>query len=303
MSYQCINSNCPTVPYFSSPNYAYQGTKLGDSRHDNARMVGEQAATVASFSEGGGPSITSTQYRIPLCFSGANTLEVHQKGLVTMDALKIGDYVKVGNNEYSRVISFGHLDRESQATFLQIKTLRSSMLEISDEHLLYLQGTVAIQAKTVQVGDVLANGDEVVSIATVIRRGMYAPATESGKLLVSGVLASSYVSLLDVSPTVNDWLSHAFYAPLRLACRIDFAICERETYTDGVTNFYYYVVQAAYFLQSWSAWIHVAVAMVVFPYVAVFAFADKASLAPCLLYTILFAVTTAFACRRNKAIV
>jgi hypothetical protein len=64
---------------------------------------------------------------------------------------------------------------------------------------------------------------------------LYAPATESGKLLVSGVIASSYVSLMDediVSSNMQATLSHMALAPLRMVCTIgSFSICENEEYT------------------------------------------------------------------------
>ena len=54
------------------------------------------------------------------CFSTANSVEVEGKGLIAMDALKIGDYARAGKDEFSRVYSFIHRDRDAEAEFLQI---------------------------------------------------------------------------------------------------------------------------------------------------------------------------------------
>merc|ERR1712048_74772 len=49
----------------------------------------------------------------------------------------------------------------------------------------------------------------------VLRRGAYAPVTESGDLVVGGVLASCYTSMLDSSLFDRHAAFHAFMAPFR----------------------------------------------------------------------------------------
>jgi hypothetical protein len=183
------------------------------------------------------PSAAPVKIYTDHCFSGSNIVEVLGKGVVTMDNLKIGDFVESGGDKFSRVYSFGHIDHELEATFLQLKAggLDTTPLEITKDHILFVKGK-ATRASDVQVGDILSSG-KVHEIKTVKRRGVYVPMTESGKIVVSGVLSSSYVVLLDVPIALQHYGTHAFMAPLRLMCAFDFGLCENETYTEGISNF------------------------------------------------------------------
>jgi len=59
------------------------------------------------------------------CFSGTSSLEVKDKGLITMESLEIGDFVRGHDGTYSQIYSFGHKDPEAHATFHQIETADS----------------------------------------------------------------------------------------------------------------------------------------------------------------------------------
>jgi hypothetical protein len=183
---------------------------------------------------------------LPTCFSGANIVEIHEKGFVTMDSLKIGDLVKTGMNEEGKtqflpILSFMHVDLYTEVDFLQIFTSFSPSvpLEISGDHFLYLHNNKAVRAKDVEVSNIL-KGDNtnmvVTHIKTIKRQGLYAPATENGKIWVSGVTASSYVSLIDegvVSNNMQVVLSHMALSPLRMVCEFgSFSICETESYSE-----------------------------------------------------------------------
>jgi len=54
------------------------------------------------------------------CFSRFNDVEVQGQGMTSMDAVKVGDYVRTGNADFSRVFSLAHLDHDFEANFLQI---------------------------------------------------------------------------------------------------------------------------------------------------------------------------------------
>jgi hypothetical protein len=135
-----------------------------------------------------------------------------------------------------------HVDRDEELEYIQIVTnLSSAMpLEISGDHFLYLHNDKVVRARAIQVGDIL-KGDEAVNmtvthIKSIHRQGLYAPATENGKIWVSGVTASSYISLIDediVSTNMQARLSHMALSPLRILCTIgSFSICQNETYSD-----------------------------------------------------------------------
>jgi hypothetical protein len=169
-----------------------------------------------------------------------NTVEVQGKGIVPMDQLQIGDYVKAGNDRFSRVYSFSHLDKSAEATFLQIHTDQLDQpLEVSPDHIVYVSGGKAVRASDVRVGDRMYDGYNVSRITVVQRHGVYAPVTYSGDIMVSGVVASSYVSLLDhVSPGIQNRAAHLVTGIHRLICSLSFSICEQETYdTDGLSHF------------------------------------------------------------------
>jgi hypothetical protein len=177
------------------------------------------------------------------CFSSENTVEVLDRGNIKMDKLRIGDFVRTGSGDFSQVYSFGHLDRDMEAEYLQIFSKNIDLpLEVSSDHMVFVSGK-AVRASKVQVGDMLGE-NQVIDIRTVQRRGVYAPTTFAGNIVVSGVVASSYVALLDVvPPRIQNAASHATTAIHRMMCKIDFGLCQGEEYTDGINNWITSAVQ------------------------------------------------------------
>jgi len=191
-----------------------------------------------------------------LCFSGANTVDVLGRGLVTVDELAIGDEVLVEGGNYAKVYSFGHYDPHSLAEFLQIRTSTKDQqnLELTPDHMVFVHSnekTIAVPASQVKVGDYLVGSSnnnqpiKVDEIRTVQRRGAYAPFTMTGDIVVSGVVASNYVSLTNGKETTTtsmiqshmQWIAHAVNAPHRLVCALSFSTCKNETYNkEGVSN-------------------------------------------------------------------
>jgi len=77
----------------------------------------------------------------------------------------------------------------------------------------------------------------IAHIASVLRKGYYAPMTYSGRLVVNdGAHVSVYATLpqgpLREPSSMRHWLTHA---PHRLVCRLHFATCQAEQY-DPVTG-------------------------------------------------------------------
>lgn len=165
------------------------------------------------------------------CFSKANIVEVQGKGLISMDSLQIGDFVRAGNNQYSRVYSFIHLNREVEADFLQIHAEGlNKPLEVTPEHMVFVENA-AVPASQVKVGDMLGES-KVSEIKTVNRNGVFAPVTESGSIVVSGALASSYAAVRPYSPIDQHTEAHALFSFRRMVCAFDFGICKSETSTE-----------------------------------------------------------------------
>jgi len=232
------------------------------------------------------------------CFSPANTVEVQDQGLISMDSLKIGDYVRAGKNKFSRVYSFLHLDHEAEADFLQIKAEGlKTPLEVSPEHMVFVKDT-PVRASQVKVGDMLGE-NKVSDIKSVKRRGVYAPVTESGSIVVSGVLASSYAAVRSYSLVNQHLEAHALFAVRRLVCAFDFSMCERETYTDGFPNWLSSVV---YFAKSTAqnAPAQVIVSAVALPFIAFAYILEQMILYPFLL-GVLMLVLVAFKKKTNMS--
>jgi len=152
-----------------------------------------------------------------------------------MDSLQIGDYVRAANNRFSRLFSFIHIDGDVEADFLQIHAdgLKKP-LEVTPDHMIFVENN-PVRASQVKVGDILGE-NKVMQIKSVKRRGVFAPVTESGDIVVSGALASSYAAVLAHAPVDQHFGAHVFFAARRLVCAFNFEICENETHTDGIPD-------------------------------------------------------------------
>jgi len=198
-----------------------------------------------------------------ICFSERNTVEAKGAGMVRMDKVQIGDYVRARDGTFSRIYSFGHKDPEKEADFLQIYASGlKAPLEVSPEHMVFVSDKT-IRAQDVQVGDVFDDRHTVTAIKNVKRRGVFAPVTASGEVVVSEVLVSSYATVFGgVSPAIQKVLSHAGLAPLRLVCGYNFQVCEHETYTDGYSDRIFPIVRFVAKLQGRSRAVQLSVCFV-----------------------------------------
>lgn len=169
------------------------------------------------------PAPTSTSSFFA-CFSGETTLTLKNGESVLMKELQLGDEVLVSLEAeiYEPVYSFGHRHSKMQADYLQFYP---SKLELSPDHMLFLENNGAVPASAVEVGDRLVGGEPVSDIRHVVREGVFAPFTPSGRVVVNGVLASSYIAFqdshsLDVGPISlsHQWLAHTFQFPHRIWC-------------------------------------------------------------------------------------
>jgi len=177
-------------------------------------------------------------------------VEVLGRGSVRMDSLKIGDSALSGIGHYTKVYGFGHYEKNQKANYLQIQTdmkNQTTALEISEDHMVFMVvegSTKSVPASSIKVGEnllVTGSSSKVIEIKTVQRRGVYAPFTYSGDIVVSGVVASNYISMIPEEDlpfgVTMQWIAHTFNAPRRLLCSVNFRICENETYTeDGVST-------------------------------------------------------------------
>ncbi|XP_020609694.1 warthog protein 1-like [Orbicella faveolata] len=153
-----------------------------------------------------------------------------------MSSMLVDDEVQViVNNEirFEPVITFIHRQPEVMQEFLQITTEKNNILRIIEDHLLFVEKTgkaTAIPARDVKVGDILyvradhgVEKDTVLNISKVYGKGVYAPVTLSGTILVNDVHTSCYFDVLShewshramgvvravhyVSPWILQWIS------------------------------------------------------------------------------------------------
>jgi hypothetical protein len=90
-----------------------------------------------------------------------------------------------------------HHDNTTETLYLTIYTARNRSITLSADHLLYVNGQLAV-AKSVREGDNLNNDDLVVMIELSRQRGLFVPVTWSGNIIVSGVRASVHVDSVPV---------------------------------------------------------------------------------------------------------
>jgi hypothetical protein len=114
--------------------------------------------------------------------------------------------------------------------------------------MLFIKGKGYVPASLVTVGDSLVNDrglvQEVKSVKSIKAKGLYAPFTPSGKLVVDGVVVSSYMAFDDTASVAilpglrlsYQWLAHAFEFPHRVVCHY-LRKCPKERYTkDGIST-------------------------------------------------------------------
>lgn len=175
----------------------------------------------------------------------ADGVHVTQKA---MAELRVGDRVRAveasGELSWSPVIAWLHRDTERLQSFLELhwevlaeEPQQKGRLVVTPEHLVFVAAPAATAATAkndddsadfqwsqtrlagaLSVGDellvVLPGGDQPVRarvsrVQEVLKRGVWAPLTSSGSLVVSGTVASAYASLN------HQPLAHASFAPLR----------------------------------------------------------------------------------------
>lgn len=215
----------------------------------------------------------------PSCFSSENRVEVRGIGPVLLSQLRIGDYIKSDDShEYTQVYSFGHYHPDVEIEFLQIHYEHSSdtimyshhhhendtqhdlehVLEIASQHLLYVvrdtTTTITIvRADDIRIGDRLISENDgmvvVNNMTRIVRRGVYAPWTMSGSMMISGIVVSCYIDLF-TSTTNTSYdhnrehqqhiMGHLYTMPHRIFCRYFMSICQKETYTDHGYNYVAY---------------------------------------------------------------
>lgn len=147
------------------------------------------------------------------CFPGHAIVQISEKREMRMDALRVGDVVRVSNRATSPVFAFSHRDEHMLAQFVRLRTVSSRTLMLTPGHLVYLEGRRLVPAERVLPGHklILANGqlDQVQSTELTAGKGVYNPQTLHGDIIVDGFIVSTYTT------SVPQSAAHAMLAPVR----------------------------------------------------------------------------------------
>lgn len=208
------------------------------------------------------PTLVDNGRNFTICFSGSSTVEAENVGIIPINQLNIGDYIRSGNGLYTQVYGFGHFDQNLEAEFLQINFEDQSLddnirFEISPKHLVFVDRTkkhhqITIRASDIVVGDIISN-KKVSSIHLVTRRGVYAPFTQTGDLLVGNIRVSNYVDILEYNWFLDQHtLGHAYMFPRRLFCHYFVDHCKEETYTNGYSCWARFILRFASIINAFK---------------------------------------------------
>ncbi|XP_072758784.1 sonic hedgehog protein [Anoplolepis gracilipes] len=179
------------------------------------------------------------------CFPAKSLIRTENGGTKTLDELHLGDRIAALNSHgdivYSEVIAF--LDRASSETrqFVRLTTESGRVLTLTPAHLVPVEGRSSIFAAKVQPGDrVLVRDtaatndtdshlrwDKVVETKLVLEKGVYAPLTTEGTLVVDDVVASCY-AVID-----SETVAHYVFLPLRIWSSVTSFFVQR---LDDVSN-------------------------------------------------------------------
>ncbi|KAB7505983.1 Protein hedgehog [Armadillidium nasatum] len=170
------------------------------------------------------------------CFPGEAIVDTPE-GPLPLALLKIGDKVKVlrsdGMLTFSPVLMFLHEDPTHQRNFLSISTSSGMVLNLTPSHLLFTLRSYRAPSNPVfresfSVGEVVLAGsvnlgdylfvtqndssvrlDKIVDINSIFRKGVYAPLTAEGTVIVNNVVASCY-AVID-----SQYLAHWAFMPIK----------------------------------------------------------------------------------------
>lgn len=142
----------------------------------------------------------------------------------------IGDRVRAGPSMFSSVFMFTHkVGGSEKHDFVHIASASGESIKATAGHYIVVNSGLKA-AGSVRTGDVLtlANGDQsiVTEVSRVLMAGLYNPQTEDGGIVVNGVIASTYTTV------VHPMFAHALLAPLRVLYRLN-ALPETELFDAG----------------------------------------------------------------------
>lgn len=222
---QTPNPSVTAIPSIHSPF-----TKFTPAPPSATPSVSPTASVSPSPTEGG-PGQPNSSRGSPRfsCFPASARVHLARNRTAAMSDLWVGSRVRVAvttaeddeeeeedekEEDWSRLFVWSHRVSTGQFAFTRVCAARFCVT-LSQGHLLPVNGALHA-ARDVRVGDSLQtlDGMRVVhEVTTVMRRGLYAPVTFDGRIVVDGVLVSCYTDAIDSG------VAHGLLAPLRAIAR------------------------------------------------------------------------------------
>ncbi|GFY62143.1 protein hedgehog [Trichonephila inaurata madagascariensis] len=165
------------------------------------------------------------------CFSG-NSKVYTPEGEKLMTQLHVGDKVLVvtpnGDLDFSEVILFLDRDNENSRWYRTIVTENNIQITLTSKHLIYTaseektsyNNRFATFAKNIRIGNYIyvlktarkneISLERVVNITVSKEKGVFAPLTKQGTIVVNNVVASCYAVVSDHE------LAHFAFSPMRI---------------------------------------------------------------------------------------
>lgn len=208
-----------------------EGTEVlddGDDEYSDAEASAEasaEATTEDTIEDFAGPTVDPEDDE-GNCFPSDATVELENGSVIKMAELSIGDSVKVGVNQFSKVFMFTHKTFEGMRKFVTVETASGVSLSLTSGHYLYVDGKL-VAASTVKAGSTvtLGNGssDKIVRVGVKTAAGLFNPQTENGNIVVNGIVSSTYTTAVEPA------FAHAILAPLRLMNALGFQFTALES--------------------------------------------------------------------------
>lgn len=180
------------------------------------------------------------------CFPSAAEVSVQlEDGTVAtraMERLRVGDHVLTLTG-FSKVFAFMDHAVDTESEYVQFETASGHRLSLTADHIVFAGAEkTPVLAESVAEGDLLwtAAGaraefapSRVVGVRRALERGMHAPLTLQGSVVVNGVLSSSYAKARALrwgNRTLMSGhdLGKALHEPLRIACGQVPSLCGEE---------------------------------------------------------------------------
>ena len=154
------------------------------------------------------------------CFPSKSQVQTLNRGILQISDLKEGDYIKTldlatGKSVFSKFVTYLHQDKEVQAEFIKVQTKNEKFITLTEKHLIPRLNVARNKAEFVfanrlKLGDFIIcehGNEEIEIIEWVEEKGVYAPLTESGTVLVDEILASCYANI------EQHYLAHWVFKP------------------------------------------------------------------------------------------